>query len=48
MLRLTWSAFSGALSIAIWIAVIFLGRWVGFTKGYDVPVPDDIDFNFAF
>jgi hypothetical protein len=32
-----------ALSLAIWIGVIFLGRWVGFTTS-SVPVPaDDVD-----
>jgi hypothetical protein len=27
--------------------VIVLGRIIGFTKGYDVPVPDNIDFDFS-
>ena len=26
---------------------IVLGRIIGFTKGYEVPVPDDIDFDFG-
>lgn len=39
---------AGALSILIWIGVIFLGRWVGFTKGYDFGIPEDIDFDFDF
>jgi hypothetical protein len=34
------------LSIVLWIAVIFLGRWIGFTKGYDFAVPEDIQFDF--
>jgi hypothetical protein len=38
---------AGALSILIWVAVIFLARWIGFTKGYDFKVPDDVDFNFG-
>lgn len=38
---------AGALSILIWTAVIFLGRWIGFTKGYDFTVPDDVDFDFS-
>jgi hypothetical protein len=38
---------AGALSILIWTTVIVLGRIIGFTKGYDVPVPDDMDFDFG-
>jgi hypothetical protein len=38
---------AGALSILLWTTVIVLGRVIGFTKGYDVPVPDDIDFDFS-
>jgi hypothetical protein len=34
------------LSILLWITVIFLGRWIGFTKGYDFAVPEDIQFDF--
>lgn len=34
------------LSLALWIAVIFLGRWIGFTKGYDFSVPEDVQFEF--
>jgi len=37
---------AGVLSILIWVTVIFLGRWIGFTKGYDFEVPDNIDFEF--
>jgi hypothetical protein len=37
---------AGALSILIWIVVIVLGRLIGFTKGYDFAVPQDVDFNF--
>ncbi|SRR5690606_37927285 len=37
---------AGALSILIWISVIFLGRWIGFTKGYDFSVPEELDFDF--
>jgi hypothetical protein len=34
---------AAAVSLAIWIGVIFLGRWVGFTKQADVtPPPGDI------
>jgi hypothetical protein len=34
------------LSIALWIAVVLLGRWIGFTKGYDFSAPADIQFDF--
>jgi hypothetical protein len=37
---------AGAVSILIWTAVIILGRWIGFTKGYDFSVPEDLDFSF--
>ena len=38
---------AGAFSIVIWTSVIFLGRWIGFTKGYDFEIPEDIDFDFG-
>ena len=37
---------AGATSILIWVTVIFLARWIGFTKGYDFAVPDDVNFEF--
>jgi hypothetical protein len=37
---------AGAISIAIWVTVIFLARWIGFTKGYDFEVPENINFEF--
>jgi hypothetical protein len=37
---------AAVLSIALWITVIFLGRWIGFTKGYDFSVPEDVQFDF--
>ncbi len=40
--------FAGALSIVIWTAVIFLARWIGFTKGYDFSIPADVHLNFTF
>jgi hypothetical protein len=40
--------FAGAASILIWIAVIFVARWIGFTKGYDFEVPADVELNFEF
>jgi hypothetical protein len=39
---------AGALSIVLWVAVIFFGRWIGFTKGYDFSIPDDVQFDFDF
>lgn len=39
---------AGALSILIWTSVIFLGRWVGFTKGYDFGIPEDVELDFDF
>lgn len=38
---------AGALSIILWITVIFLARWIGFTKGYDFTVPEDVQFDFS-
>jgi hypothetical protein len=38
---------AGALSILIWVSVILLARWIGFTKGYNFDVPDNVDFDFA-
>lgn len=35
------------ISLVVWTAVIFLGRWIGFTKGYDFSVPEDIQFDFT-
>ncbi len=40
--------FAGAASILIWTAVIFLARWIGFTKGYNFAIPDNVDLNFNF
>jgi hypothetical protein len=37
---------AAALSIILWITVILLGRWIGFTKGYDFSVPEDVQFEF--
>lgn len=39
---------AGALSIVLWTCVIFLGRWIGFTKGYDFSIPEDIELDFDF
>ena len=40
--------FAGAASILIWVGVIFLARWIGFTKGYDYSIPPNVDLNFTF
>ena len=37
---------AGALSIVLWLAVIVFGRWIGFTKGYDFTIPEDVQFDF--
>ena len=39
---------AGAVSILLWTSVIFLGRWIGFTKGYDFDIPEDVDLDFDF
>jgi hypothetical protein len=38
---------AGALSILLWVTALVLGRVIGFTKGYEVPVSEDIDFDFS-
>ena len=38
---------AGAFSILLWITVICLARWIGFTKGYDFGVPEDVNFQFG-
>lgn len=37
---------AGFVSLALWTAVIFFGRWIGFTKGYDFAIPDEVQFEF--
>ena len=39
---------AGLLSILLWVTVIFIARWIGFTKGYDFSVPDDPNIKFEF
>jgi len=39
---------AGATSILLWVATIFLARWIGFTKGYDFRIPADTHINFQF
>ncbi len=38
---------AGALSILLWTTVIVLGRVIGFTKGIEVAVPENMDFDFS-
>lgn len=37
---------AGLSSLLLWAAVVLLGRWIGFTKGYDFTVPQGMDFSF--
>jgi hypothetical protein len=37
---------AGLLSILLWAAVVLLGRWIGFTKGYDFTIPPGVEFEF--
>jgi len=39
---------AGALSLVFWIAVIFLGRWIGYTKGFNFNIPVEMDFDNLF
>ena len=35
---------AGIVSIMLWAAVVLLGRWIGFTKGYDFTIPAGLEF----
>jgi hypothetical protein len=37
---------AGVLSVLLWAAVVLLGRWIGFTKGYDFSVPAGVELTF--
>jgi hypothetical protein len=39
---------AGLTSLLLWICVIFLARWIGFTKGYDFKIPPNTHINFQF
>jgi len=39
---------AGVLSILLWVTVVFLGRWIGFTKGYNFDAAPPPDMNFEF
>jgi hypothetical protein len=34
---------AGLASILLWAAVVLLGRWIGFTKGYDFTIPPGVE-----
>lgn len=38
---------AGAISLLLWAAVVLLGRWTGFTRGYDPGIPPGMDFDFT-
>ncbi len=37
---------AGLASILLWAAVVLLGRWIGFTKGYDFAIPPGVPLAF--
>jgi hypothetical protein len=37
---------AGFVSLVLWTAVIFFGRWIGFTKGYNFEIPNEVQFEF--
>ena len=37
---------AGLLSVLLWSAVVLLGRWIGFTKGYDFAIPPGVELGF--
>ena len=39
---------AGALSLTIWLSVLFIARWIGFTKGYDFSIPENVDIQLNF
>jgi len=34
---------AGVVSLLLWAAVVLLGRWIGFTKGYDFAIPPGVE-----
>jgi hypothetical protein len=34
---------AGLASVLLWAAVVLLGRWIGFTKGYDFTIPPGVE-----
>lgn len=39
---------AGAVSLLVWLAVVALGRGIGFTKGYNFEIPDDTQIQMEF
>jgi len=37
---------AGLVSLVLWAAMVLLGRWIGFTKGYDFAVPPGVQLTF--
>ena len=37
---------AGLVSVLLWAAVVLLGRWIGFTKGYNFAIPAGFDVAF--
>jgi len=37
---------AGLVSLLLWASVILLGRWIGFTKGYDFAIPPGVELEF--
>jgi hypothetical protein len=35
------------VSISLWIALIVLGRWIGYTKEYEFVIPPDMQIDFS-
>lgn len=38
---------AAVLSISLWIALIVLGRWIGYTRVYDFSIPAGMQFDFS-
>jgi hypothetical protein len=38
---------AGLISVLLWAAVVLLGRWIGFTKGYDFTIPPGVELGIA-
>jgi hypothetical protein len=38
---------AGLVSLLLWAAVVLLGRWIGFTKGYDFTIPPGVELVFS-
>jgi len=34
---------AGVVSLLLWAAIVLLGRWIGFTKGYDFTIPAGVE-----